>query len=486
MGIEVTTKVAVCDKKTLALVYTPGVAESCLEIKENLDRSFDLTNRPNSVAVISYNYDDSLKRAEWLKNTYSTDAIPLEIKKTTDEDLDFVCSAIMPGFMGVDRTLIEGKPFDNSEIIPTQSRNCVFADVFEKNLNPIELRERFCGVVETKVNPAVKKPIAIVTDGSAVLGLGNIGAAAGLPVMEGKAVLFKCLGGVSAVSLCVEPQESDKIIKIVQLLENSFSGINLEDISAPKCFEIEKTLLETTDIPIFHDDQHGTAIVVMAGLLNSLYIVGKEMPEIKIVISGTGAAGQAIAKLLFRAGAQNIVMTDSKGILYAGREGNDESREEMAALTNLDGLKGGLEDAVKDADVFIGVSAAGILKPEMVKNMAKDAIVFALANPTPEILPPEALEAGARIAASGRSDFDNQINNSLAFPGLFKGVLEAGITKITDEIKLECAIAIASIVAEDELDEKYIIPDALDIRVANKISACIIDYVRNSNVRTSE
>lgn len=478
--IEVFPKVEVYDKKTLALVYTPGVAESCLEIKEDIDRVFDLTNRSNSVAVISYDYDLSLKRAQWLKENYTIDAYPLEIKKTTPEDLLFVCENIMPNFMGVDRTLINGEPFDNKNIIPTRSKSCVFGDIFDKNLSAIQLRECFNGVVETRITQNGKKPVAIVSDGSAVLGLGNIGAEAGIPVMEGKAVLFKSLGSVSAMPLCLRTQNADEIIKIVELLENSFSGVNLEDICAPKCFEIERRLIEGTNIPIFHDDQHGTAIVVTAGLLNSLHIVNKDIAQIKVVISGAGAAGQAIAKLLLKAGVRNIILTDSKGTVYKGREKNNESQELISQLTNLEMIKGSLCDALVGADVFIGVSVEGILNPEMVKTMAKNAIVFALANPTPEILPPEALEAGARIAASGRSDFDNQINNSLAFPGLFKGILESGCSKITDDIKLECAIAIASIVSPEELDETYIIPDALDIRVANKISACIINYVRNN------
>ncbi|GBF23164.1 malate dehydrogenase [Candidatus Gastranaerophilus sp. (ex Termes propinquus)] len=484
--IEVCAKVEVCDKKTLALVYTPGVAESCLEIKEDYDRVFDLTNRSNSVAVVSYDYALSLKRAEWLKNMHGIDAYPFEIKKTTSGDLEFVCRAILPGFMGIDRTLLENLPFDNENIIPTRSKNCVFGDILENvvaGLSPIELRERFCGVIETRVTTGdIKKPVAIVTDGSAVLGLGNIGSEAGLPVMEGKAVLFKSLGNVSAMPICLSTQEPSDIVKVVQLLENSFSGVNLEDIAAPKCFDIERELTETTNIPIFHDDQHGTAIVVVAALLNALHIVEKEIADIEIVISGTGAAGQAVCKLLMKAGVKHIVMVDSKGILYKTREDNDASRAEMAKITNLQDLRGTLADAVVGTDVFVGVSAGGILKPEMVETMADGAIVFALANPMPEILPPEALEAGARIVGSGRSDFDNQINNSLAFPGLFKGVLASGCTQITDDIKLECAVAIASLVSGEELSESYIIPDALDVRVANKISACIINYVRNPNI----
>jgi len=294
--------------------------------------------------------------------------------------------------------------------------------------------------------------------------------------MEGKAVLFKSLGDVSAMPLCIRTQDTSEIIKLVWLLENSFSGVNLEDIKAPKCFEVEAALIEKTNIPIFHDDQHGTAIVVLAGLLNALLLVEKKIADVKIVISGAGAAGQAVAKLLLKAGVKNIILTDSKGTVYKGRQKNDATQEYMANFTNLENLQTDLAGAVLGADVFVGVSAAGVLKPEMVKTMGSEPIVFALANPEPEILPPQALAAGARIVATGRSDFDNQINNSLAFPGLFKGILASGCVKITDEIKLECAKAIAAMVSPEELCENYIIPDALDKRVANKISECIIRY----------
>ncbi len=485
--IEIVSKIEVDTNKKLALVYTPGVAESSLEIHQNPDRVFDLTNRSNSIGVISYSYEDSYKRAVHIKKTCNIDAYPLEIKKTTQEDLDFVIKNIMPNFMGVDTALIEGKPYDSENTIPTQSRYCFFEGNIE-NLEAIKLRELFGGVVETKIvqGEIGEKPVAILSDGSAVLGLGNIGALAGLPVMEGKAVLFKELGSVDAISLCVETQDKDEIIKIAQLLENSFAAINLEDICAPKCFEIEKTLIENLSIPVFHDDQHGTAIVVSAGLLNALEVVGKKLENIKVVISGAGAAGLAICRLLLKLGVSNIILVNRKGIVYKNNPVNNPELEKMAAVTNKENLRGTLDVAIKGADVFIGVSAAGVLGQDMVRDMAHDAVVFALANPVPEIMPDLALEAGAKIAASGRSDFDNQINNCLAFPGLFRGVIDAKVTKITDDIKIQAALALAQTVEEDELAPDYIIPQALNKGVAKNISACIIDYVRipTSNIKT--
>jgi malate dehydrogenase (oxaloacetate-decarboxylating) len=484
--IEIVSKIEVDTNKKLALVYTPGVAKSSMEIYEKPDRVFDLTNRSNSIGVISYNYEDSFKRAIFIKETYNIDAYPFEIKKTTKEDLDFVIKNIMPNFMGVDTALIEGKPYDSENTIPTQSRCCFFEGNIE-DLEAIKLRELFGGVVETKIveGKAFEKPVAIVSDGSAVLGLGNIGPLGALPVMEGKAVLFKELGDVNAISLCVETQNKDEIVKIVELLENSFSAINLEDICAPKCFEIESALIEKLAIPVFHDDQHGTAIVVSAGRLNALEIVNKKLEEIRIVISGAGAAGIAICKLLLKLGVENVILLNSKGIVYKNNPLNNPELEKMAAVTNKENLKGGLDVAIKGADVFIGVSAAGILTQDMVRDMALDAIVFALANPTPEIMPDLALKAGAKIAACGRSDFDNQINNSLAFPGLFRGVIDAKITKITDDIKIQAVFALAQTVQEDELDFDYIIPQALNKGVAKNISACIINYVRipTSNIK---
>ncbi len=481
-AIEIIPKVKVKNKKILSLVYTPGVSKSCLKIKDDIEKVFELTNRSNSIAVLSYNFEDSMKRAMFLKETRTTDAYPLVIRQCSKEDLDMVKEAIMPNFMGVDTTLIEGLEYNNTDFIPTCSKGCIFPDNFKiEDLEPVELRSAFGGVIETKISELIeyRKPVAIVSDGSAVLGLGNIGPTAGLPVMEGKAVLFKDLGDVDAMPLCLNTQDPDKIKKICLLLEGSFSGINLEDIKAPECFEIENYLIQNSKIPIFHDDQHGAAIATLAGLYNALKLTGKGLDKIKIVISGAGAAGQAIARLLLKAGAKDIIMTDIFGIVYQGREGNDKSLENIAKLTNKLNLKGNLELAIKNADVFIGVSAANVLRPEYIELMNTDPVIFALANPIPEIMPDVAKKAGAKIVASGRSDFDNQINNSLVFPGLFDGVINSGIRIINDDIKIIVAKAIANMVSKEESDYDYIIPDPLDKTVAKNISACIMDYVRN-------
>ena len=481
-AIEIIPKVKVKNKKILSLVYTPGVSKSCLKIKDDIEKVFELTNRSNSIAVLSYNFEDSMKRAMFLKETRTTDAYPLVIRQCSKEDLDMVKEAIMPNFMGVDTTLIEGLEYNNTDFIPTCSTGCIFPDNFKiEDLEPVELRSAFGGVIETKISELIeyRKPVAIVSDGSAVLGLGNIGPTAGLPVMEGKAVLFKDLGDVDAMPLCLNTQDPDKIKKICLLLEDSFSGINLEDIKAPECFEIENYLIQNSKIPIFHDDQHGAAIATLAGLYNALKLTGKGLDKIKIVISGAGAAGQAIARLLLKAGAKDIIMTDIFGIVYQGREGIDKTLENIAKLTNKLNLKENLELAIKNADVFIGVSAANVLRPEYIVLMNTDPVIFALANPIPEIMPDVAKKAGAKIVASGRSDFDNQINNSLVFPGLFDGVINSGIRIINDDIKIIVAKAIANMVSKEESDYDYIIPDPLDKTVAKNISACIMDYVRN-------
>jgi len=483
--IEIIPKIKVDNKEKLALVYTPGVAKSSSAISKDYDKVFDLTNRSNSVAILSFDYKESLKRAVYIKETLGTDAYPLEIKQKELKvnELNLVIENILPNFMGVDTALIQGKSFDAPLEIPTRSKGCIFSgDIKIENIEPIELRRLFGGVIETKVtempNDTFKKPVAIVSDGSAVLGLGNISAEAGLPVMEGKAVLFKELGQVNAMPLCLKTQEPEEIERIVSLLENSFSGINLEDISAPRCFEIEENLIEKLQIPVFHDDQHGTAIVVLAGLLNAMKVAGKNLENTKIVFSGAGAAGQAICKLLIKMreflnadkspekkGGEGILMFDKFGAVYKERKENDPSLDVMAQITNYENFKGSLKEGIKDADIFIGVSAKGILTQDMVKSMAKNAVIFAIANPEPEILPNLALEAGALIAASGRSDFNNQINNSLVFPGLFKGLLNSGIKKVDDRIKIEAAIALAEIVPGDKLGKDYIIPDALDKKV---------------------
>ncbi|AIS53229.1 malic enzyme [Thermoanaerobacter kivui] len=312
--------------------------------------------------------------------------------------------------------------------------------------------------------------IAIVTDGSAVLGLGNIGPQAALPVMEGKAVLFKEFGGVDAVPICLAIQDVDEIVKTVVNISPPFGGINLEDISAPRCFEIERKLDDILDIPVFHDDQHGTAIVTLAALINALKIVEKELKEVTAVVNGAGAAGIAIAKFLIKAGIKDVIVCDRSGIIYEGREDKDVSKIEIAEISNKGRLKGTLKDALKGADVFIGVSAPQVVDGDMIKSMAKKPIVFALANPVPEIYPEEAKEAGAYVVGTGRSDFANQINNVLAFPGIFRGALEVRATKINEEMKIQAAYAIAQTVSEKELNPEYIIPKAFDKRVLKNVA----------------
>ncbi len=353
--IEVAARAAVDSKEALSLAYTPGVAEPCLEIQKNPDKSFDLTRRWNTVAV--------------------------------------------------------------------------------------------------------------VTDGTAVLGLGDIGPEAGMPVMEGKCVLFKAFGDVDAIPLCVRSKDVDDIVKTVSLLAGSFGGINLEDISAPRCFEIEEKLKKCCDIPIFHDDQHGTAVITLAGLLNALKVVGKKLNEVKIVTSGAGAAGIAIIKLLMSMGLKNVIMTDRQGAIYEGREGLNDIKKEMAKITNSARQKGTLAEVIKDADVFIGVSAPKTLTADMEKTMAKDPIIFACANPTPEIFPEEAKAAGAAVISTGRSDYPNQVNNVLCFPALFRGALDVRASEINDEMKVAAAHAIADLVSPDELNAEYILPQPFDPRI---------------------
>ncbi len=370
--LEVTPRAAVDSKEALSLAYTPGVAQPCLEIQKDVSKSYDLTRRWNTVAV--------------------------------------------------------------------------------------------------------------VTDGTAVLGLGDIGPEAGMPVMEGKCVLFKAFGDVDAIPLCVRSKDVDEIVNTIALLAGSFGGVNLEDISAPRCFEIEKKLKERCDIPIFHDDQHGTAVITLAGLINALKVVGKDIKDVKIVTSGAGAAGIAIIKLLMSMGLQNVIMTDRTGAIYKGREGLNPIKEEMAEITNKNMEKGTLAEVIKGADVFIGVSAPGTLTKEMVQTMAKDPIIFACANPTPEIFPDEAKAAGAAVVSTGRSDFPNQVNNVLAFPGIFRGALDVRASDINDEMKVAAAYAIAGLVGEDELCADYILPAAFDSRVKDAVAKAVADAAVKSGV----
>ena len=361
--IEVTARAKVGDREALSLAYTPGVAAPCLEIQKDVSKSYELTRRWNTVAV--------------------------------------------------------------------------------------------------------------VTDGTAVLGLGDIGPEAGMPVMEGKCVLFKEFGGVDAVPLCIRSKDVDEIVNTVALLAGSFGGVNLEDISAPRCFEIERRLKERCDIPVFHDDQHGTAVIMLAGLMNALKAVGKKLDDVKIVTSGAGAAGIAIIKLLVSVGAKNVGMTDRRGAIYKGRAALNPAKQEIAEKTNPAGERGGLKDVIKGADVFIGVSAPGGLTPEMVRSMAENAIVFACANPTPEIFPDEAKKAGAAVVSTGRSDYPNQINNVLAFPGIFRGALDARASEINDEMKIAAAHAIAGLVSDEELCCDNILPQAFDPRVGKAVAEAV-------------
>ena len=323
---------------------------------------------------------------------------------------------------------------------------------------------------------------AVITDGSAVLGLGDIGPEAGMPVMEGKRVLFKSFGDVDAIPLCIKTQNVDSFVETVYQISGSFGGINLEDISAPRCFEIERKLKEKCDIPIFHDDQHGTAVITLAGLLNALKVVGKKKEDVRIVTSGAGAAAIAITKLLLSAGFKDITMCDRKGAIYAGRDGLNWIKEEMAQITNLDKKTGSLADILKGADVFIGVSGPGTVTTEMVKTMNHDAIIFACANPTPEIFPDEAKAGGAAVISTGRSDFPNQINNVLAFPGIFRGAFDVRASDINEEMKMAAAHALADLITDEELSSDYIIPAAFDSRVGEAVASAVADAARKSGV----
>ena len=345
-----------------------------------------------------------------------------------------------------------------------------------------------CRKIHENINDVYKytskgNMVAVVTDGTAVLGLGDIGPEAALPVMEGKAVLFKHFADVDAFPICLATKDPDKIVEVVTLIAPSFGGINLEDISAPRCFEIEERLKKILDIPVFHDDQHGTAIVVLSGLINALKVVGKDIDKIKVVVNGAGASAIAVLKFLMSAGVKNAILCDSKGIIYEGRKENmNHVKEEMAKITNKDKIKGTLTDAIVGADVFLGLSVAGALKPEMVKTMASDSIIFAMANPTPEIMPDIAKAAGARIVCTGRSDFPNQVNNCLGFPAIFKGALKVRASQINEEMKLAAAHALASLISEDELSDDNVIANAFDPRVVEVESEAVAQAAIKSGV----
>lgn len=324
--------------------------------------------------------------------------------------------------------------------------------------------------------------VAVVTDGTAVLGLGDIGPEAGMPVMEGKCALFKRFADVDAFPLCIKSKDVDEIVRTVYLLSGSFGGINLEDISAPRCFEIERRLKEICDIPVFHDDQHGTAIVVAAALINALKLVGKDISKVRVVINGAGSAGISIGNHLMNMGLEELIMVDRHGIIFEGKAENNPAQEEIAKRSNRTLMKGTLADAMRGADVFIGVSAPGVVTPDMVKSMAEDSIVFPMANPTPEIAPDLALAAGARVVGTGRSDFPNQINNVLAFPGIFRGALDCRASTINEEMKIATSVALASLVSDSELSETYVIPGALDPRVSRAVADAVIEAARKTGV----
>ena len=343
-----------------------------------------------------------------------------------------------------------------------------------------------CKVIHEDVKEAYtytlkQNTIAVVSDGSAVLGLGNIGPEAAMPVMEGKCALFKAFGGVNAFPICLNTQDTDEIVETVKRLEPTFGGINLEDISAPRCFEIERRLKETMHIPVFHDDQHGTAIIVLAGTINALKLIGKKKEDCRVVVNGSGAAGIAIAKLMLLYGFRHLILCDSKGIVSKDRTGLNWIKKEMLEVTNEDNKSGTLADALVGADIFIGVSAPGIVTEEMVRSMNKDAVIFAMANPVPEIMPDLAKKAGARVIGTGRSDFPNQVNNVLVFPGIFKGALEGKARQITDDMKLTAARALASLVSDEELSEDFILPEAFDPRVADVVSEAVRENIQPDN-----
>ncbi|MGE5614575.1 MAG: NAD(P)-dependent malic enzyme [Bacillota bacterium] len=324
--------------------------------------------------------------------------------------------------------------------------------------------------------------VAVITDGTAVLGLGDIGPEAGMPVMEGKCVLFKAFADVDAFPLCIRSKDTDEIVRTIKLIAGSFGGINLEDISAPRCFEIERRLKEECDIPIFHDDQHGTAVVTLAAMFNALKLTKKKIEEIEVVVNGSGAAGIAVTRLLMAKGLKKVILCDTKGAIYEGRDNLNDEKARISRISNLERKKGTLKDVIAGADVFIGLSAAGMLTGEMVKSMAKDPIIFAMANPVPEIMPDEAKEAGARVVGTGRSDFPNQINNVLAFPGIFRGALDVRARDINDEMKIAAAEAIANLISDQELREDYVIPAPFDPRVAGSVAAAVADAARKTGV----
>jgi len=503
---EIVPKVAVNDSYSLSLVYTPGVGRVSLEIADDIQKSFDLTNRANSYAVISNeSYETTLKKIVFCNKSIGIDAYPIIINTCCPEKTAKIIANLEPTFGGFilsgfsDEIKAEIKTILGKENFtlpvyedcPTNlpDISCIKSILdTSKELSleekSVELHRQEKGVIKTVSNVEPEELaggfktdiVAVISDGSAVLGLGNIGAEAAMPVMEGKSVLFKTLGDVDAMPVCLKTQDTEELIDIITEISPVLSGINLEDISAPRCFEIEKALIEKLDIPVFHDDQHGTAVVVLAGLINSLKLTGKKTAEIKVVVNGAGASAIAVSKLLINYGIKNLILCDRTGAIYKDRkEGMNSFKVQMSQITNPYEEKGLLKDVIKNADLFIGLSSGKLVTAEMIKSMANKAIVFALANPIPEIMPEEALEAGAFIVATGRSDYKNQVNNSLAFPGIFRGVLNSRAKKITEEMKIAAALAIANLISEEELNTEYIIPHALDSKVAAAVARAVTE-----------
>ena len=478
MGWAIETKLPITTKRDLSLVYTPGVGECCLKIKENPKMAMELTNKANSIAIFAFENKKNLaiqKADNFRKKGFDAYPIILKQSKITTQR---ILESLHPTFATFDISLLEEK-IDTSSINTVPPESPVVFEVPDISLlsedvksASVDLHFLTKGVIRQAWCETEPKLVGVISNGSAVLGFGKIGPDAAMPVMEGKAALFKKFGNVDAIPVCIDALDIKEFTEIIKALEPTFCGINLEDICAPDCFDVEAELISQMNIPIFHDDQHGTAIVVLSGLINSLKLIQKSKEEVRIVFSGAGAAAMAVCKLFLAYGLKNIIMTDINGVIYQGREGNDKYLEEISRKTNLDGLKGSLKDVIKGADVFVGLSAQGVLTVDMIKSMASKSVVFALANPNPEIMPDIAKQAGAFIVATGRSDFSNQVNNSLVFPGIFKGILQSNKKNIDDEIKIKAAIGLSSRVGK--LSQDKIIPDALDMGVPDIISEAVL------------
>lgn len=480
MKIEIKTKIKTDSPEILSRVYTPGVGECCIEIKKDSQKLMELTNYANSIAVPGFERDKTnIEQTvlKYIKKGFS--AYPLILKENSKIAPQKIFESLTPTFSAFDTTHLKAEG-NFIQTTPDEISLPQKEDDYNKNKlsqdvkkDSIELHSKLRGVIKSEESSYDRKLIGVISDGSAVLGFGNIGAKPAMPVMEGKSALFKELGGVDAFPICINSSNTEELIDIIDAISPTFSGINLEDICAPKCFEVEESLIKRTNIPIFHDDQHGTAIIVLAAVINFLRLTKKDKHKIKIAMSGAGAAAQSVAKLLLEYGINDISLSDINGTVYEGRENNDKYLEQLAQKTNPEKIKGNLTDIIQNADIFIGLSAANIVTPDMIKSMAPQSAVFALANPTPEIMPDLAKNAGALVVATGRSDFENQINNSLAFPGIFRGVLESGIKIIDNNIKINAANAIAYLIDDNELAPDYILPKALDKRVPDAVASSV-------------